>query len=73
MAMQTNTCTAFSLLNSNKTDWGHMLQNVNEHSGGLRGWGEPIQKKCAVVHLSLPAVCFSSQHKARIHTAVSSL
>lgn len=73
MAMQTNTCTAFSLSNSDKMVWGQMLQNVNEHSGGLCEGHEPIQKKCAVVHLSPSAVHFSSQYKARIHTVVFSL
>lgn len=73
MVMQTNTCTAFSLSNSDKTVWDHMLQDTSEHSNGLPELGEPTHKICAVVHPSLAAVHIFLQQRARICSVVSSL
>lgn len=56
MVMQTNTHTAFSLSESDKTVWDHMLQNTSEHSNSLQEQGEPTQRKYTVVRTSLPAV-----------------
>lgn len=43
MVMQTNTCTAFSFSNSDKTVWDHMLHNTSDLSNGLHELGEPAQ------------------------------
>lgn len=72
MVMQTNTRTAFSLSNSDKTVWDHMLQNTSEDSNCFHEYSEPTQKKHAVVQASLPTVHIFLQYRGRICTVVSS-